>query len=301
MTISTNSRRTKKLPHWLRRRIPLLHECTRIESTVRAHNLHTVCREALCPNRAECYSKDKVTFMILGDTCTRSCRFCSVKKGVPVALDEDEPLRVARAVAELRLKYVVITSVTRDDLPDGGAGVFARTVNEIRKLANSPVIEVLIPDFGGSEESLKVVLDSAPDVLSHNVETVPRLYPSLRRGADYNRSLQLLARAKELREEVMTKSALILGLGEENTEIVEVLSDLRSAGCDFLAVGQYLQPTQRQVPVERFVTPEEFENLKLLAYQMGFLEVASAPLVRSSYIENDPSLFRGRVASGEGG
>jgi len=300
MAVSTNSRPVKRLPHWLRRRIPLLGECSTIESTVRKNRLHTVCREALCPNRAECYSKRKVTFMILGDTCTRSCRFCSVGKGAPAEPDVDEPRRVAGAAMELNLKYVVITSVTRDDLPDGGAGMFADTVRRLKAIEDPPVVEVLVPDFRGDTRSVDTVLDSRPDIFSHNIETVPRLYPQLRKGADYHRSLQLLEYARMHGKEVMTKSALILGLGETMEEVLDVLRDLRSVGCDFLAIGQYLQPTQDQVEVSHYVEEKVFKELEALAYDMGFLEVASGPLVRSSYLENNPDLFMNRAVSGEG-
>jgi len=238
--------------------------------------------------------------MILGDTCTRSCRFCSVGKGAPTPPDMDEPRRVAEAARELQLKYVVITSVTRDDLPDGGAGIFAETVRLLKLLEDPPVVEVLVPDFKGDTGSADIVLGAGPDIFSHNVETVPRLYPKLRRGADYKRSLQLLEYARSHGEEVMTKSALILGLGETIEEVSGVLRDLRGVGCDFLAIGQYLQPTQDQVEVSNFIEQEVFSELEELAYDMGFLEVASGPLVRSSYLENDPNLFRGRLASGEG-
>lgn len=299
MTVSTTSRPVKRLPHWLRRRIPLLTECSAIESTIRNNRLHTVCREALCPNRTECYSKRKVTFLILGDACTRSCRFCSVQKGAPAPIDRDEPRRIAEAAKELGLRYVVVTSVTRDDLPDGGASHFAETVRELKNLVAPPTVEVLVPDFKGDREAADTILEARPEIFSHNVETVPRLYHELRKGADYERSLQLLGYAKSEGKEVMTKSALILGLGETMEEVRGVLEDLRAVDCDFLAIGQYLQPTQDQVEVSHFVSPKVFSELEALAYELGFLEVASGPLVRSSYLENDISLSGGEGTCGE--
>ncbi|OQX84843.1 MAG: hypothetical protein B6D63_03730 [Candidatus Latescibacteria bacterium 4484_7] len=226
MAISTRSRRTERLPSWLRRRIPRLDECSTVETVVKRNNLHTVCREALCPNRAECYSKGKVTFMILGDVCTRSCRFCAVKKGAPSPPDEGEARRVAEAADTLALKQVIVTSVTRDDLPDGGASVFAAVVRELKKLEPSPIVEVLVPDFMGDTGALQAVLDSGPEIFSHNIETAERLYERLRRNADYHRSLELLRKAKVLDKEVMTKSAMILGMGETYDEIIDVLRDL---------------------------------------------------------------------------
>ncbi len=286
MTVSTRSRRSKSLPRWLQRRIPLLEECSPVEGAVRRHDLHTVCREALCPNRAECYSRRKATFIILGDTCTRGCRFCSVSRGEPGPVDPGEPERLARAVGELGLRYVVVTSVTRDDLPDGGAGQFAAAVRALRSLGPAPAVEVLVPDFKGSPEALAAVLEAGPDILSHNVETVRRLYPEVRSGADYERSLRLLADAKRIRGEVMTKSALMLGLGETEEEVRETFRDLRLRDCDYLAVGQYLRPGLDQVPVREYLPPERFDAVGEEALGMGFREVASGPLVRSSYREN---------------
>jgi lipoic acid synthetase len=286
MTISTDCERSNKLPFWLRRRIPRVSECSRIEQVVGKYHLHTVCREALCPNRAECYGRGKATFIILGDTCTRECRFCAVTKGIPRSVDGEEPENLARAVSELGLSHVIVTSVTRDDLPDGGSGHYAAVIRALKRLEPVPVIEVLVPDFSGSEKALETVLEAGPSILSHNLETVERLYGTLRRGADYDRSLQLLKSAKTIDEEVMTKSALILGFGETKDEVIEAFRDLRLAGCDFLAVGQYLRPGAQQVPVVEYIPPEDFSILEKIACEIGFLEVAAGPLMRSSYQEN---------------
>lgn len=285
MTYKTESRRSDRLPPWLRRRIPSVAECSRIERIIKKYNLHTICREALCPNRTECYSKGKVTFEILGDVCTRGCRFCSVSKGVPAPPDRGEAGRVARAAGELGLGHVIVTSVTRDDLIDGGSAQYAAVIRELGRLEPRPTVEVLVPDFGGDAEALRTVLEAGPDILAHNVETVPRLYRDMRRGARYDRSLALLERAKVEREEVMTKSAMILGLGESREEILAVFKDLHRAGCDLLAVGQYLRPGMEQVPVQDYIAPQSFQELEQQAYDMGFLQVTAGPLVRSSYQE----------------
>lgn len=296
MTVSTETRRSKSLPPWLRRRIPLLDECSSVASVVRKHGLHTVCHEALCPNRAECYSKRKVTFIILGDVCTRGCRFCSVAKGAPSPPDPGEAGRVARAASELGLRHVIVTSVTRDDLVDGGAAQFAATIRALRALDARPTIEVLVPDFGGEREALGAVLAEGPDVLCHNLETVRRLYGEVRPGANYERSLLMLAAAKRMNAEVMTKSALMLGLGETTAEVLETLGDLRGAACDFLAIGQYLRPGLDQAPVRDYVTPERFSWFEKEAYRLGFLEAASGPLVRSSYVEQRVESYRAQGA-----
>ena len=285
MTYKTESRRSERLPAWLRRRIPSVSECSRVERIIKKYHLHTICHEALCPNRAECYSKGKVTFNVLGDICTRGCRFCSVSKGAPAPPDLGEAIGVARAAGELGLGHVIVTSVTRDDLPDGGSGHYAAVIGELMALEPRPAIEVLVPDFNGNEAALRTVLEAGPDILSHNVETVPRLYGDLRRGADYGRSLSLLEIAKSEYEEVMTKSALILGLGESREEVLGVFRDLRNVGCDFLAVGQYLRPGMEQVPVHEYIAPRDFRELEEEAYGMGFLQVTAGPLVRSSYQE----------------
>ncbi len=285
MAVSTQSRRSTRLPGWLRRRIPLLDECSPVEGIVRENNLHTVCSEALCPNRAECYSRRKATFLILGRVCTRGCRFCGVSKGEPLPPDPDEPARLAKAAGEMGLKHVIVTSVTRDDLPDGGAGAFARTVRELKRLGNAPVVEVLVPDFGGRLESLGTVLEAGPEILSHNIETVRRLYAEARTGADYERSLFVLSEAKRIREEVITKSALILGLGETTQEVLHAFRDLRRASVDCLAVGQYLRPRIGKLPVREYIPPERFSWFEQEALSLGFREVAAGPLVRSSYRE----------------
>jgi lipoic acid synthetase len=292
MTFRTSRRRSERLPAWLRKKIPLATESSRIEGAVRRRGLHTICREGLCPNRAECYSKGKVTFMMLGDVCTRGCGFCSVKKGSPAAPDPGEPKSIAAASRELGLSHVIVTSVTRDDLPDGGAEHFVRVVRELRSLDPQPVVEVLTPDFGGDIEALEIVLDAAPVIFSHNMETVRRLYPEIRRGADYDRSLSLLSEAKKRNGEVMTKSSLMLGLGETTDEIFETLGDLRNAGVDYTALGQYLRPGLEQVPVDRYLSPEEFSVIGSRGRSMGFLEVTAGPLVRSSYQENRVGVHR---------
>jgi lipoic acid synthetase len=283
MTVSTKSRRSARLPRWLQRRIPLLGECSPVESIVRGNNLHTVCREALCPNRAECYGQRRATFLILGGVCTRGCRFCAVSRGTPRPPDPGEPVRIARAASEMKLEDAIVTSVTRDDLADGGAGVFAETVRALKRLERPPVVEVLVPDFGGDLESLAAVLAAGPEIIAHNIETVRRLYAKARRGADYDRSLFLLSESKRIRPEVITKSSLILGLGETTEEVLEAFRDLRRSSVDCLTIGQYLRPGIEQVPVESYVTPERFDRFKEEALDMGFRDVAAGPLVRSSY------------------
>jgi lipoic acid synthetase len=283
MTVSTKSRRSTRLPGWLQRRIPLLGECGPVESVVRGNNLHTVCREALCPNRAECYAQRRATFLILGGVCTRGCRFCAVSRGAPAPLDRGEPGRIARAAGQMNLEDVIVTSVTRDDLPDGGAGAFAETVRALKGLEKPPVVELLIPDFGGDIGSLAAVLDAGPEILAHNIETVRRLYAKARRGADYDRSLLILSESKRIRPGVITKSSLMLGLGETTEEVLEAFRDLRRSSVDCLTIGQYLRPGIEQVPVESYVTPERFDRFKEEALDMGFRDVAAGPLVRSSY------------------
>lgn len=287
MTVSTNCEHSDRLPFWLRRRIPRVDECSRIENIVSRYNLHTICREALCPNRAECYSRGKATFIILGDVCTRGCRFCSVKRGSPLPPDDQEAENIARAVGDLGLRHVVVTSVTRDDLADGGSGHYAAVIRALRGVEPTPVIEVLVPDFRGSGQALETVMETGPHILSHNMETVKRFYRELRRGANYARSLLLLEMAKSINREVMTKSAFILGFGETIEEVIEAFRDLRRVGCDFLAVGQYLRPGMEQVPVVEYIPPERFSYFETVACEMGFREVASGPLVRSSYHENN--------------
>jgi len=246
-------------------------------------SLPTVCESARCPNRGECFSHHTATFLILGDVCTRGCAFCAVKKGKPLPLQADEPQRLAQAVSELGLRHVVITSVTRDDLPDGGAAHYARVVEALREHGPGVGVELLVPDFGGSQKALAVVLAANPDILAHNLETVPRLYPLVRRGADYRRSLEVLKQAKAISPRVITKSSLMLGLGEESPEVEEVLRDLRQAACDMLTLGQYLSPSLHHVPVARYVNPDEFASWQRQALDLGFKSVAAGALVRSSY------------------
>ncbi|MBN1543520.1 lipoyl synthase [candidate division KSB1 bacterium] len=271
----------QRRPPWLKIKLPSGRNFSLVRDLVKGQRLHTVCESAHCPNLGECWGRKTATFMILGDVCSRNCRFCAVVHGKPQPLDPQEPERVAEAVHELQLSYVVITSVTRDDLPDGGAGHFAETIRRINQACKNCRVEVLIPDFQGDEASLQTVLDAAPDVLNHNLETVPRLYPVVRPAADYHRSLELLHRA-HIRGHI-TKSGLMLGLGEELIEIHETLRDLRKNGVDLLTLGQYLQPSRNHLPVTRFLAPEEFAELKSLALRLGFLGVESGPLVRSSY------------------
>ena len=274
--------RTPK-PPWLRVKAPTSPEFAETAKLMRRLGLNTVCEEAACPNIGECWQKKHVTVMILGDTCTRACAFCNIKTGKPGAVDMLEPDNVAIAVAEMGLNHVVITSVDRDDLPDGGAGQFARVIGRLREAAPQTTIEVLTPDFMRKEGALERVIAAKPDVFNHNLETVPRLYPSIRPGARYYNSLRLLDRAKALDPAVFTKSGIMVGLGEEKSEVQQVMDDLRTADVDFITIGQYLQPTPRHVAVDRFVTPDEFKSLEDIAYGKGFLMVSSSPLTRSSH------------------
>jgi lipoic acid synthetase len=272
-----------KKPDWIRVRAPGAHAFEATRTVLRARRLTTVCEEASCPNIGECWGKRHATFMILGDTCTRACAFCNVRTGKPGTPDADEPARVAQAVAALNLVHVVVTSVDRDDLADGGAAHFAATICAIRTARPAASVEILTPDFLRKDGALEIVLDAAPDVFNHNVETVPSLYRSIRPGADYGHSLRLLARAKMLRPDLFTKSGMMVGLGETEGEIIAVMDDLRAASVDFLTIGQYLQPTRKHAAIDRFVTPEEFRSYKKIAEDKGFLLVASSPLTRSSY------------------
>lgn len=274
-------------PDWLKRRLPSGDAFNRVRELIEKSRLHTVCQEAKCPNIWECYSQQTATFLIMGDRCTRNCGFCSVAPGRPAPLDLQEPARVAATVAAMGLRYVVVTSVTRDDLADGGAGHFAATIRAIRRRMPKAQIEVLIPDFQGDAGALDTVLDARPDVLNHNIETVPRLYPQVRPQADYRRSLELLRRSREFDTSLPTKSGLMLGLGEARQEVHRSLQDLREAGCRILTLGQYLQPSPQHLPVQTFVTPQEFEDWRRTALGLGFSEVASAPFVRSSYHAKD--------------
>lgn len=270
-------------PEWLKIKVRSGPEQAEVEKILQKLSLHTVCEEAACPNRMECFCKGTATFMILGRVCTRNCTFCNVEKNSPQAVDPDEPVHVAQAVRELGLKHVVITSVTRDDLPDGGAGHFAAVVEEIRKRDERVIIEVLIPDFGGDRKALARVVQARPHIINHNVETVPRLYPSVRPMAIYSRSLDLLAAVKEMDDSIYTKSGLMLGLGETMEEVLAVFGDLRNRDCDILTVGQYLAPSKKHHPVVEYIHPEIFEQYRQLGLEAGFRYVASAPLVRSSY------------------
>ena len=272
-----------KKPPWLKKRIPPFQDIQKVKSILEQTDLHTVCEEARCPNLGECFSRGTSTFLILGKVCTRNCGFCAVEYGAPAPPDATEPQKVAQAVQKMGLQYVVVTSVTRDDLPDGGASLFAKTVQAIRALDPKIKIEVLIPDFQGDLASLKIVLKESPDVLNHNIETIARLYPEVRPQADYKRSLQLLKKSKDLYSEIFTKSGFMLGLGETHQEVLELLKDLREVGCNFLTIGQYLQPRPDRLPVLRFVPPEEFEEYKRIGEMMGFKAVASGPFVRSSF------------------
>jgi len=271
-------------PVWLKRRAPDPEALQRMRSLLLRYGLNTVCQGALCPNQGECFGKGTATFLILGRTCTRNCTFCAIpSEEHPPAPDPGEPERIARATAELGLKHVVITSVTRDDLPDGGAAHFAETVRALKKHGAQVIVEVLIPDFQGSLQALETVVHSGPDIINHNLETVPRLYPEVRPQADYRRSLHLLQMVKEIDPGKISKSGLMLGLGEERQEVLRVMADLREVSCDLLTLGQYLQPSGKHHPVVRYISPEEFEELQRRGEDLGFKGVFSAPLVRSSF------------------
>ena len=270
-------------PDWIRVKAPVSREYAATKAVVREHHLHTVCEEAACPNIGECWTKAHATMMIMGDTCTRACAFCNVKTGLPGALDAEEPANVAAAVKKLGLRHVVVTSVDRDDLPDGGAGHFAETARAIKALLPGCRVEVLVPDFRGDLGSVDAVTAAPIDVLNHNVETVPRLYRRVRAGARYDRSLAVLGRARVRRPGGLTKTGLMLGLGERQDELISVFSDLRAIDCDILTLGQYLRPSAAHLPVDRYVPPEEFEALGAEARSMGFRHVEAGPLVRSSY------------------
>ena len=274
-------------PEWIRVKAPAGRGYIATRDTVRAHGLVTVCEEAGCPNIGECWEKAHATFMIMGDTCTRACAFCNVRTGLPGALDADEPKRVGDAVAKLGLAHVVITSVDRDDLVDGGAAHFAATIRAIRAAAPKTTVEILTPDFLRKNGAVETVMADPPDVFNHNLETVPRLYLSVRPGARYFASLQLLAKVKDIDPGMFTKSGLMVGLGETREEIMQVMDDLRTAQVDFLTIGQYLQPSRKHAAVNRFWTPEEFAGLETIARAKGFLMVSASPLTRSSYHAGD--------------
>jgi len=278
-----NENRRIPKPPWLKTRLPRGAEYERVRSLINTNRLHTVCEEAKCPNIWECFAAGTATFLIMGRHCTRNCRFCAIATGPASPPDPDEPRRLAQAVSVMRLSYVVVTSVTRDDLADGGASCFASTINHIHRECPQTLVEVLIPDFQGDGDALQIVIAAKPAVINHNIETVSRLYPSVRPGAVYERSLRLIESVSQCGSDIRTKSGLMLGLGETCAEIRKTLDDLRSAGCDILTLGQYLQPTPRHIPVERYVTPEEFDAWRDEALARGFADVASGPFVRSSY------------------
>jgi len=290
--LNTKPRQPK--PDWLRIRLGDPTNQNHLLKLIQGLNLHTVCQEARCPNIFECWTNRTATFMLGGDICTRHCGFCAVGKGAPGALDTDEPRHVAEAVKHLNLAHTVITSVNRDDLPDGGAAHWAATIREVRAMNLECKIEVLIPDFNGDEDALNTVLDARPDVLNHNTETIARLYRRVRPDADYHQSLTLLKRAAARRDscqpEMLTKSGIMVGLGEEFDEVVELMKDLRSVSCDIMTIGQYLQPHARRLPVERYVTPEEFDRWRDIGMSMGFKHVQSSPLTRSSYHAREQAL-----------
>jgi lipoic acid synthetase len=272
-----------KTPPWLKQRLPSGSAHETFSALLNRENIHTVCQEAHCPNIWECFSRKTATFMIMGDRCTRNCRFCAVAHGTNRPPDPDEPARIARTAQDLQIDYAVITSVTRDDLPDGGASFFVRTANEIRQRISDVRIELLVPDFQGNEDAISSIVQARPDVLNHNMETVERLYAAVRPEAIYRRSLALLKQVATDSLKIITKSGLMLGLGELPHEIHDTLGDLLETGCRLLTLGQYLQPTKAHLPVDRFLPPEEFSHWRNIALDMGFTEVASGPIVRSSY------------------
>ena len=273
----------RRLPPWFKVPFPGGENYLRLQALMREHNLHTICEEARCPNVGECWEYGTATFLILGDTCTRACAYCAVTSGRPAPLDWSEPLRVAQAVKTLGLSYAVVTSPNRDDLSDGGAELFARTIQRIKAKSPECKVEVLVPDFMGSWEALKTVLNAEPDVLNHNIESVTRLFPRVRPKGRYDRSIELLAEVKQLSTGIVTKSGIILGMGETKDEVLETMEDLREAEVEVLTLGQYLRPTEKHMSVDRFWRPEEFAELKVEGKRMGFTHVESGPLVRSSY------------------
>lgn len=284
--MSNHTDRTLRKPEWLNMKLSsadTYKQVKDLKQMMRSNTLHTVCEEAKCPNLHECWANRTATFMILGNTCTRACRFCAVHSGLPTELDLEEPERVAQAAEEMGLMHCVITSVARDDLADGGADIFARSIRAVKKRLPFCDVEVLIPDFKGSKEALKVVMDARPDVLNHNVETVERLSDTVRSKAKYARSLELLYNAKKMQPKIPTKSSIMVGVGETYDEILQTMDDLREVDCNILTIGQYLQPTRKHMRVERYYTPEEFSKLKEEGLARGFSHVESGPLVRSSY------------------
>lgn len=283
VTVLREDKTPLRKPDWIRVKAPTSAEYAETRRLMRSKSLHTVCEEAACPNIGECWKSKHATVMILGDICTRACRFCNVKTGKPGMVDAAEPDHVAEAVVSMGLAHVVITSVDRDDLDDGGAGHFAKVIAAVRAASPQTTIEVLTPDFRGKDGGVETVIAARPDVFNHNLETAPRLYATIRPGARYFGSLRLLEKAKDLNPDVFTKSGIMVGLGEDKAEVLQVMDDLRSAGVDFITIGQYLQPTPRHAPVERYVTPDEFETYRTMALAKGFLMVSATPLTRSSY------------------
>lgn len=273
----------QRLPEWLTIRLPRPDTIKQVETMMRTKNLHTVCESARCPNLPECWSKRTATFMILGDTCTRACGFCAIKTGRGLQLDPFEPLQVAKSARELALKHVVVTSVARDDLPDDGAGHFARTIEALHKEIPHVIVEVLVPDFKGRDECIRTVVDAGPEIFNHNIETVERLQTIVRPQARYTRTMQVLRRAKEMDPAIHTKSGLMLGLGETHDEVIAVLRDLREVGVDAVTIGQYLRPTMKHLPVVEFIHPDRFKEYERIGEELGFAFVASGPFIRSSY------------------
>ena len=274
---------TRRLPVWLKVKMPGGPNYSNLKKLMRQEGLHTVCEEARCPNIGECWERETATFMILGDTCTRACTYCAVKTGKPTGLDLEEPLRLAQTVEKLQLKYAVITSVNRDDLADGGAFIFSQCITQIKKRTPRCNVEVLPPDFQGDIKALKSVIDSGPDTFNHNIETVRRVFPLIRAKGDYDLSLDVLANAKLINPECVTKSGMMVGLGETFEEIIDTMKDLRRVNCDLMTIGQYLRPSLKHSPISKWYTPQEFEELKDEGENLGFKHIASGPLVRSSY------------------
>jgi lipoic acid synthetase len=282
-TIQLEAERPQRKPDWLKVRLPAGHNYDRLKKLMRTQGLHTVCEEAICPNIGECWNRGTATFLLMGDTCTRSCGFCHIKTGRPQPLDEDEPRRVAESALAMNLSHCVLTSVNRDELPNGGAHIFANTIREIHKRLPRCTIEVLIPDFKGNLPALKEVMDAQPEILNHNTETVPRLYRTVRPQANYRQTLNLLLNAKKINSEATTKSGIMVGLGETSAEVITVMRDLREHMVDILTIGQYLRPSPLHLPIYRYVHPDEFKEWRELGLDMGFRWVESGPLVRSSY------------------
>ena len=273
----------RKLPEWLKVKMPSGSKYENLKKLMGDQMLHTVCEEARCPNIGDCWERETATYMILGDTCTRACTYCAVKTGSPTGLDLEEPIRLAKTVQTLGLRYAVITSVNRDDLPDGGAFIFGQCIRQIKKLSPSCKVEVLTPDFEGNWDSLKTVLDSEPDTFNHNIETVRRIFPKVRAKGNYELSIELLHKAKEIQADLITKSGIMVGLGETKDEIIRTMKDLRAVDCNLLTIGQYLRPSTKHTPILKWYTPKEFKELEEIGLSLGFSHVASGPLVRSSY------------------